>query len=313
MKTLVLSIVLLFSLGKEPTPLLIMKTAHSGSSWFTSLLNRLEGVYITEEIDGESYRTEGKKQIERLSEGVTAYICDSLQHPMLVWPDGEDWTQQKRSFYIVGSTFNPLRSFANLDEIARLVPSLRVVAYFRTNIVKHVVSTFRARELYRKCNNWVTLENCKLESKTTLVLEDFEERLILTIAQDVYIWQAANSITANLKHKFRVVVYEELIGLKNEVENLLWWLGINITELEYTDEYKGRCNLNCTKNTSDDLQDSIANYEEVESWIDSRYPCLSSQFLETRPGKVQPFVHYVCGDLFRSRVDSYIKKTLHKI
>jgi len=159
----------------------------------------------------------------------------------------------------------------------------------------------------RKCGHFVTSDECKLESKTTVELKKFDERLIAVMAEDLYIWKVVNSLTANLKHSFRVVFYEDLMGDKDEFEELLWWLGFDITELEFTDKPNGRCGSNCTKNTSDDLRDSIANYEEVESLINSKYPCLSSQFYETRPGKVQPFIQNVCGNLFRSRVDSFLK------
>jgi len=111
-------------LGTEPTPLLIMKTNQSGSSWFHSLLNRLEGVYITLEI----LKDTGRKKREKLGGEMTAYICDSLKHPMMIWPAGEDRTQRNKTFFIVGSTINPSKAFINLDEIARQVPSLRVVA-----------------------------------------------------------------------------------------------------------------------------------------------------------------------------------------
>jgi len=179
--------------------------------------------------------------------------------------------------------------------------------------VKHAISLFRGRDLNRKCGDWVTSKKCKLHHKTKLVLKQLDARLIEAIAQDEYNWKAANTLTANLKHEFRAVFYEDLMGFNDEVENLLWWLGFNISEFGYADEFIGRCTSNCTKNTSDDLRDSIANYEEVESWIDSRYPCLSSQFHETRPGKVQPFVNNICGDLFRSRVDAYLERSSHEI
>jgi len=292
----------------EPTPLMIFKTSHSGSSWLTSVLNKYDGVYVTEEIIRGGGRSREKRQnLEKSTGGMTAYIYNSTQHPMLNWPKGEDMNQRNKTLFIVGCTINPGITFANLDKIARLVPSLRVVAYFRTNIVKHVISYFRGHQLVRKCGHYVTSDECKLESKTTVELKKFDERLIAVMAEDLYIWKVVNSLTANLKHSFRVIFYEDLMGDKDEFEELLWWLGFDITEFEFTDKPNGRCGSNCTKNTSDDLRDSIANYEEVESLINSKYPCLSSQFYETRPGKVQPFIQNVCGNLFRSRVDSFLK------
>jgi len=292
----------------KPTPLMMLKTGHSGSSWFTSLLNRYEGVYVTEEIIwGLRKEMKERENVEKLTGGMTAYIFKSLQHPMLKWPNGEDMNQRNKTFFIVGCTFNPWKSFANLDKIARLVPSLRVIAYFRSNVVKHVISYFRGQQLWRKCRNFVTWDECKLESKTTVELKEFDKRLIEAMAEDLNIWKVAHSLTANLTHSLRVVFYEDLIGDRDELEELLWWLGFDITELEFTDRTIGRCKSNCTKNTSDDLRDVIANYEEAESFINSKYPCLSSQFYEKRPGKVQPFIQNVCGNLFTSRVNSLLK------
>jgi len=107
-----------------------------------------------------------------------------------------------------------------------------------------------------------------------LVWEKFEARLIEVIAHDFYVLRMGHLLTDKLKYKFRVVFYEELLGLEDEFENLLRWLGFDIYEFEFQDEFDGKCDLNCTKNTSDDLRNSIANYEEFESWLESRYPCL---------------------------------------
>jgi len=320
MNYLIISALILFLLeqtrGADSTPLLIIKTDHSGSSWFHSLLNRLGGVYICEEIIPPDKRVSAKKrkQIEHASGGMTAYIVESLQHPMLRYPKGKDLTQRNKTILIVGSTYSPWKSFANPEEIGRLVPNLRVVAYVRTNIVKHAISFLRARELAKKCSHMVVISDkkCTIGSKTTVVFEKFENALILMIAWEQYLWKTVNLLNVHLKHKFRVVTYEDLLGLENEVERLLWWLGFDISDLEFEQEFNGRCNLNCTKNTSDDLRNSIANYEEVESWINSLYPCLISQFHETRPGKVQPFIRNVCGDLFRSRVYSLLRRERKK-
>jgi len=70
------------------------------------LLNRLEGVYVREELLGMN-NFESRKVVEISSGGMTAYVLESLQHPMLVWPDGEDLTQRNKTTVIVGSTFNP--------------------------------------------------------------------------------------------------------------------------------------------------------------------------------------------------------------
>jgi len=305
--SLILTLILLLPSWTEPTPLMILRTNRSGSSWFTSLFNRLKGVYITDEIVVKD-DLELRKSVESLGEGMTAYIAESFRRPMWAWPRGEDLTTRNETFLIVGSNFDPWHVVAKLDKVVELVPNLRVIAYFRTNIVKHVIAFIRGKILFRKCHHVVVKGGCELKRKVTVVLKEFDNWLILVIAHDLYMWKIANSLAANLKSKFRVVQYEDLLGDENEFERLLLWLGFDINDLDYTDEFGGKCTLNCTKNTSDDLRDSIANYEEVESWINSRYPCLNSQFHETTPGKVQPSILDVCGDIFKSKVDKFLKR-----
>jgi len=307
--SLILTLILLLPSWTEPTPLVILRTNRSGSSWFTSLFNRHKGVYITDEIVIED-DWDLRKQVERLGEGMTYYIAESVRRPMWAWPRGEDVTAGNETSLIVGSNFDPWHVAAKLDKVVELVPNLRVVAYFRTNVVKHVISFIRGKELLRQCKEVVVKSWCKLRMKVTVVLKEFDNWLILVIAHDLYMWKTAKSLAANLKGKLRVVRYEDLLGHENEneFERLLMWLGFDINDLGYKDEFGGKCTLNCTKNTSDDLRDSIANYEKVESWINSRYPCLNSQFHETTPGKVQPSILDACGDLFKSKVDSYLKR-----
>jgi len=63
-------------------PLLVLKAPRSGSSWFTSLLTKLEGVYLSEEIFNSH---SGHNPSAALS-----YLENSFQHPMKVYPLGPD-------------------------------------------------------------------------------------------------------------------------------------------------------------------------------------------------------------------------------
>ena len=108
----------------------------------------------------------------------------------------------------------------------------------------------------------------------------------------------ARELTGN--KGFRIIWYEDLLESEDEIQELLVWLGFHTSSLEMDDKDIGRCSKNCTKNTSDDLRNVIQNYEEVESFINIKYPCLSGQLYETRPGKVEPYVDNLCGDNFMS-------------
>jgi len=88
MITKLLSTFILLPSQTEPTPLMILKTSHSGSSWLTSLLNKYEGVYVTEEmIWGTGAMMKERENVEKSTGGLTAYIFNS---PMLKWPSGEE-------------------------------------------------------------------------------------------------------------------------------------------------------------------------------------------------------------------------------
>jgi len=286
-------------------PLLVLKQGRSGSSWFTYLLNRLDRVYITEELFG---RKDAK--FVRLTKTIntTAYVAESFQHPMLKFPRGEDMTKRNMSYDIIGSTFCPKHSSVKFDVLARMVPNLRVVSFLRSNIVKHVISWIRGWKLSRKCHAEVINGNCRLDGKTMVDPSTFSRLLVEIIAQDQYSSEVARLLATNLESDFRLVLYEDILGFEDEIDKLIEWIGLDIHDFTFTSKMNTRCTENCTKTTSDDLRNVIANYEEIESLINSKYSCLRSQFYETRPGKVQPPVGNICGDLFTNSVAS-IKKT----
>jgi len=234
---------------------------------------------------------------------VTAYVVKSLQQEMFSWPKGEDMTQQNKSNAIIGSTINLGLGYTRFYEIhpggiQTMVPNLNVVAYLRSNKVKHAISIIRGRVFQRMCHAKVVTDKCKLDRKTVVTHSEFHKTLRFATKYDRIILNTAKEFTQILRKQSRVIWYEDLLGFDDEIEKLLDWLGFDINDLEMRDKFIGRCSLNCTKTNSDDLRDVIANYEEFESLINSKYYCLSTQFYETRPGKVQSFVDSLCGDDF---------------
>jgi len=287
---------LVITLGTAPTPLLILKAPRSGSSWFISLLNRFSGIYIREEVVALAEKKNADITVE-------AYVAKSLQQPMRKYPGGEDLMQQNKSFAIVGSSLTPLVGSIDPDVIKRLVPNINVVAYLRTNKVKHVVSWIRGHRLYKKCLTPVVTGNCTLDGKTTVTEERFDYDLNAVINLDRNILRFARTLTGN--KGFRIVWYEDVLNSEDEIHYLLEWLGFHISSFEMDDKNIGRCSRNCKKNTSDDLRNAIKNYEAVESLINTKYPCLSEQFYERRPGKVQPSVNNLCGINFMSKAYTF--------
>jgi len=113
-----------------------------------------------------------------------------------------------------------------------------------------------------------------------------------------------NYMDDNHIHNIR---YEALMRDSNEMKQLLYGLGLNPWKLYVLSSgLTGRCRVNCTKSTSDDLRKVILNYDEVETWIRVYYPCLLPQFYESRSGVVQPRAEDICGDQFISRIRSEI-------
>jgi len=289
----------------SPTPLLIIKTARSGSTWFTALLNKLEEVYIIPEIIPWEDRFDAKDAEETNGE-ITSYLIESLKYPMLKWPAGKDLIR-KRKTVIIGCTFNPRVTSVSPERIAKSAPNLQVVALLRSNVVKHAISFVRMALLKKKCHrNQQFVGGCLLKEKTTINIQEFHWYLMRVIYDDMVIVKMAQELSGNLGHSFLVIWYEYLQKSDFELSSLIQWLGLDMKNLGVAENYKGPCYVNCTKITSDDLRLVIANYEELESWIKSTYPCLSSQFYDRRPGRVQPSVSILCGDLF-ANVSSFCR------
>jgi len=285
--------------SSETIPLLILKAAHSGSSWFTSLVNELDGVYLSEEI----FYGEHLKRMKGAAEG-QAYLLESFKYPMSRWPQGEKRSPNyNKSWAVLGATLNPIQTFPILENLRENVPNLRVVAYIRTNIVKHAVSAVRAEMLFQKCNTNIMYanSNCKLDGgKTYVDVRVFDDRLKLMMAMDEKVLETARILTGG---NFFYVQYEYLLNDPKNINQLFVWLGLNPQDVKISG-IKGRCQNICVKHTSDDLQTVVANYRELEEWIVKQYPCLVSQLRETRPGAVQPSHKELCGDLFTNVVES---------
>lgn len=154
---------------------------------------------------------------------------------------------------------------------------------------------------------------CKGNTKTYIDPESFHVRLVKFLVHYEYMFQTAKRLTANLRHHLRVIRYEDLLGDRDVVGELVQWFGLDIKYFKKVKSFSGKCHSNCTKNTSDDLRTVIENYEEVENLIKTNYSCLLPEFYETRADVIQPSLQTLCGGLFSSQVNWCLKKILEEV
>jgi len=95
------------------------------------------------------------------------------------------------------------------------------------------------------------------------------------------------------------------MGDPTTLDRLLQWAGYTPKRFDL-EAGQGRCKGNCTKTTSDDLKSVILNYEDVESFISWKYPCLLPHLKETDPGKVMPSTEKSCPPSTFAGVERWI-------
>jgi len=98
----------LISSPLEAAPVLVLKLPHSGSSWFTSLLDNKEGVYLTEEIFlTERYMKREHISMYNIAEKSLSYLTESFHYPMGRYPAGRHPTNIT-NWRVLGATLNPV-------------------------------------------------------------------------------------------------------------------------------------------------------------------------------------------------------------
>jgi len=298
--------------ASQAIPLLFLKAPHSGSSWLTSLLNFREGVYVSEEMFRKLKYTVDIKNWTNpttLFNESCAYLAEALRHPMRHFPHGE-FPLDNRVLLVVGASLDIQAYWVDLGCLPKMVPDIRVLLWVRTNKVKHTISTIRAAKLRAKCGDPVITGNCRLTNKTTVVNpNEFDKDLINILALDKIMLDKATFLRKGIEPShFTRLSYEEMMGDELDIDSLLRWAGASPETMNWRSKaVTGKCRDGvCSKSTPDDLRESVKNYEEVESWIESNYPCLIHQFHETRPDVVQKPVEFLCGSLLKDRVEDLV-------
>jgi len=266
--------------ASQAIPLLILKVSHSGSSWFTSMLNIRKGVFITEEVFGDPdwtlqyIRKRNDLNPPTVFNTSTAYLSEALRHPMKTFPIGE-YRNYSRDLVVVRASLGvDIGYWVNLDGLTKIVPDMRVLLWVRTNKIKHVISLFRAISLKKKCGDVVITGHCRLTNKTVVNLQEFDDVLIRILANDKIMTDWAMFLRKDIEHShFKRLSYEEAVGDEFIFESLLEWAVASPEPLKLRSEANiGRCRHGCSKNTPYDLREVVENYEELEMWIRFNYP-----------------------------------------
>merc|ERR1719317_365634 len=96
-----------------------------------------------------------KISMDIVKENWMPYLLESFEHPMGKYPQGR-LTTKITNWKVLGGTVDPMKaSYLNWTGISSIVPDLRVVYYWRSNKVKHAVSSIRAMRLMRNCGMMV--------------------------------------------------------------------------------------------------------------------------------------------------------------
>ena len=235
---------------------------------------------------------------------------------------GDKIAKPEGDFSVLGSTLNPYfgNQFLSFKEIGMKFPNLKLVLYHRSNVVKHALSVIRGEILFKKCGTVVLNKDCVIDDKYEIEISVLKNTLKRISVFDHALFEHATKLAPLLDSWFHLVTYEDL----RKEDRVAWdrlfeYIGFTPHGTSFK-EAGGRCSVNCTKTTSDDLRDVIINYEEVKSFISEEYPCLLSHLLEVRPDQAMPEIGLTCPSKlfvegtkrFQNRQRESFKKTREK-
>ena len=159
-------------LAPGPQPFLVLKQARSGSSWFASLVAKLKGVVLFEEVITTSTSQDNSQRrqetyLAAVLKGTTdARKISSFNHRRVA----RHTLSKFRDKLAIGATMNPVQSWNKTHDtdgfrfqdasgaIEGMLHFQKILApiggtlvlYVRTNVVKMAVARWRGRELQRK-------------------------------------------------------------------------------------------------------------------------------------------------------------------
>jgi hypothetical protein len=276
----------------EHIPLIILKIPRSGSTWFTDVLNNLDGVFISKEIiqHADAGKFAPKEILEHL---VTALEkpTDKLSSrrrwlPSLPFSSKYLWSGKfMSSMRIIGFTLNPEHcerayigsSGFNIGDLKKRIPRARVVLVVRRNLFKAAVSAETGRRLHQKCG-FSNLQRGMLSRHpaaancSALVLRQPLGWLPDTLAEKAMLYQTRQDALIATARRTGMplleVSYEELQSdLPGTVLGIAEWLGAGgIIDLN-----RAMSNLksDVMKRSTDNLADSLHHFRLAEKTLQS--------------------------------------------
>ena len=127
-----------YNVIKSTTPVVIIKLPRSGSSWFTSLLNQLENVYLAKEIVQRKDKRKNQQPsvvlshlIKALAEPSSkiAFSSTSKYFSGRYWEDYILKGKSQKSLQIVGFTLNPEHIDPSMLTLSILNSYLSILTY----------------------------------------------------------------------------------------------------------------------------------------------------------------------------------------
>eukprot|EP01039_Chlorochromonas_danica_P004411 gene4411-4832_t len=282
------------NVSEAPVPVLVLKLPRSGSTWFTELLNKIPGLFISKEIVQGADRDGGRFSAEE----VQTHLIRALHRPTdKLSAENLPSTRFLEDYLFTLKAVQPLKAVGfslNLEHVEGTVHwqnvmlpltqstsyhSPRIIVYTRDNIVKLAVSALRGEELHRRCgrsNLREGRESCFLElvnANTSVILEqmrrwqlriDGMERRLHSLLQE------ARRVPGMDPQLLRVTYEHLLQDPHREMQRVFTFLFGNSSSAE---EIKLDTRSKWRKRSSDDLREVLVHYKAVEDYLRGRGEC----------------------------------------
>lgn len=244
----------------QPTRVVVLKLATTGSTWFGDLLGQIPHTKIKAEIitgsGGAHMSTQTKEQ------QLLAYLRK---------------TGETHRTMLVGFSINSKNAATvNFGSLVSRTNS-HLVAWVRSNMVKFGVGKWRAEELHKRChtNNLRTkspdkVKKCALPPRESIPPDELIKQIrSVSLNQAVHLGVVYATAWRTSVEVFEVF-YEHLLQDRNAVFAALFqWLGR--PDLYSGDRAPQDKTIQLTTST---LRDLLENFEEVQAMLEADYPCL---------------------------------------
>jgi hypothetical protein len=234
--------------GEAVIPFVLLFRGRTGSSYLMSAIRRHPQAHAC-----------GEELVEHLRKNHIQIVRD-----FLVGESAQD--------YIASGFKTKYSDIGDQESFAALLSDIntRIIVLERRNLVKQVVSFITGEQLYKKTGDWNLYNNLQSEPTSIQVeLTAFDRELKKMENSQVQLMRFANQLM--LPTLF--IYYEELLIMPEEV---FGWVTNFLSLPSHPFHSK------TTKNTKDNLQDVIENFDELRSnYIGSKYECMFDEIIST--------------------------------